>query len=51
LTSTTLFAGLFADWGYAGMDEAKKWVTDEFQPSTLSEGVRPCHDVTSRSML
>ena len=37
LTTTTLFTGLFAGSSYAGMDEAKKWITDEFQPSTLSE--------------
>ncbi len=32
-------AGLaaFAAPGFAGMDEAKKWVDDEFQPSTLSK--------------
>jgi len=33
LTTGTLFAG----YGHAGMDEAKKWIQDEFQPSTLSE--------------
>ena len=26
---------------YAGVDEAKKWIDEEFQPSTLS---KDCHD-------
>jgi glycerol transport system substrate-binding protein len=28
---------LFADSGHAGMDEARKWIANEFQPSTLSK--------------
>jgi glycerol transport system substrate-binding protein len=33
LVTITLFAGS----GHAGMDEARKWIADEFQPSTLSK--------------
>ena len=38
LTSVALFATVsFAGLAFAGIEEAKKWVDKEFQPSTLSK--------------